>query len=328
MVLLLAALATTLQAQTVIRLVEEPDGRLTMPATVNGVGVRTYYTQESWFASMSSTTYLFLYENGYIVPEDVRGMTVVSMPDGSTTKAASLVIRSLRIGNVIVKDLPAFVIKSQSVPLLVGCSAFDAFGEVSLSGNELTIEDGIVHPAPEPASLPDPLDSLKAAAQEHLAAKDYSGAATCLETIRSAEGLCPADEYQYITVLNILGRGGEVISLGTAWLSENSGKSVLLDYWIYDALGDSYAGLGRTVEAIDAYQKAVERYCSMFSTTEKGIARSQFQDTTLGVTLFDLARQHAAAGNLRKSEHYYALSAKCGNRTAQEVCEKYNIRLK
>ena len=74
-------------------------------------------------------------------------------------------------------------------------------------------EGGIIN-----ADVRGSISVLKAAAQEHLAAKDYSGAATCLETIRSAEGLCPADEYQYITVLNILGRGGEVISLGTAWL--------------------------------------------------------------------------------------------------------------
>lgn len=68
-------------AQTVIHLNPESEGRYMLDATVNGVGVRTYYTEESWFASMSSTT-----------------------------KAGSFVIRNLRIGNVIVKDLPAFVI--------------------------------------------------------------------------------------------------------------------------------------------------------------------------------------------------------------------------
>ena len=327
--MLLAASIPALQAQTVIKLTEMSDGRLTMPASVNGVGVLTYYTEESWFASMSSTTYLFLYENGYIVPDDVRGMTVLKMPDGSTTKAASFVIRSLRIGNVIVKDLPAFVIKKQSVPLLVGSSAFDAFGEVSLSGTDLTIDDGIAHSAaPEPTYRLAPLDSLKIAALDHIEAKEYPEAASCLESIRSVEGLCAADEYQYITILNILGRSEEVIKLGNAWLASNAGKSLLFDYWIYDALGDSYSRLKSTSKAIDAYQSAVDRYCSMFSTTESGIAKSQFQDTTLGVTLFDLARQYAAAGNLRKSEHYYALSAKCGNQTAREVCAKYNIRLK
>jgi len=39
--------AASLGAQTVIPLTLESDGRYTMNASVNGVGVRTYYTPDS-----------------------------------------------------------------------------------------------------------------------------------------------------------------------------------------------------------------------------------------------------------------------------------------
>ena len=112
-----------------------------MNASVNGVGVRTYYTPDKWYASVSSTTYLFLYENGYIADADVNGMTTVKMPNGTSTKAASFVIRNLKIGKVIVQNLPAFVITKQTVPLLVGNSAFDCFGTVSQEGSSLIVDD-------------------------------------------------------------------------------------------------------------------------------------------------------------------------------------------
>jgi hypothetical protein len=72
------------------------DGRYTVNASINGVGVKTYYTAENWFASLSSTTYLFLYENGYIDPSDVKGFATLKMPNGSSEKAASFVIKELR----------------------------------------------------------------------------------------------------------------------------------------------------------------------------------------------------------------------------------------
>ena len=314
-------------AQTIIRLNPESEGKYTLDATVNGVGVRTYYTEESWFASMSSTTYLFLYENGYIADTDVKGMTVLKMPDGSTTKAGSFVIRNLRIGNVIVKDLPAFVIKKQTVPLVVGNSSFDCFGEVVLKDNELLIFDGTEREENvQTAERISVQDSLKLAAQAHIDAKEYREATNCLETLRSQEGLNMYNEYQYIILLNILGRNDEVIALSDKWLAAHEGQTSYLDFWVYDALGDSYSRKENHLKAIEKYESAVSAYYAMFNTNEKELMKSKLQDNTLGSTLFDLAKQYAANGNLMKSQHCYFMSAKCGNAAAVEVCRKYNIK--
>ena len=44
----------------------DTDGRYILNASINGVSVKTYYTSENWFASLSSTTYLFLYETFHV----------------------------------------------------------------------------------------------------------------------------------------------------------------------------------------------------------------------------------------------------------------------
>ncbi len=162
------AVCASLSAQTVITLDETGEaGKYTIQTTVNGVGVRTFYTEENWFVSLSTTTYLFLYENGYIQDSDVKGLTNLKMPDGSSTKAASFLIRSLRIGDkIVVKDIPAFVIKKQTVPLLIGSSTFDSFGEYTRQGNRIIIGD--LEPDKDPSTIVDPIDSLKQAAQAFL----------------------------------------------------------------------------------------------------------------------------------------------------------------
>lgn len=320
-------LCCALNAQTVIKLNPESGGRYTIDATVNGVGVRTYYSDESWFASMSTTTYLFLTENGYIADEDIKGLTVMKMPDGSTVKAGAFVIKSLRIGNVIVRDLPAFVINKQSVPLVVGNSTFDCFGTVVVEDDRLCIYDGIEHNVTEPAvSTEAPQESLLLAAQEHIDAKEYAAALDCFETVMKSEPLGMYAEYQYIMLLNIQKRDSDVITFSKKWLAAYEGSTTYLDYWVHDAMGDSYARMNSHSAAIKSYESAVAAYYAMLNISEKELLKSDRQDNTLGITLFDLAKQYASVSSLSKSQHCFFLSSKCGNQAAIDACKKYNIK--
>jgi tetratricopeptide (TPR) repeat protein len=289
------------------------------------VGVKTYYAAENWFASVSSTTYLFLYENDYIQDADVNGVTVLKMPDGSTVKAGSFVIRNLRIGNIIVQNLPAFVLTKQNVPLIVGNSAFDCFGEVVQDGNRLLVYDGTVLEEETQEPELEPSDELKMAAQTYLDAKDYQAAAGCFESLQKMGELNMYNEYQYAMVLNILGRSDECIALCDKWIANNLGRAMVLDYWMYDALGDCYARKRETLKSIENYEKAVATYCKLFNTSEKEIKKSKFQDETLSYTLYDLGRQYASV-NIGKTEYYMALSAKSGNRAAQDFCKSVHIK--
>jgi tetratricopeptide (TPR) repeat protein len=297
-----------------------------MDASVNGVGVRTYYAPENWYASMSSTTYLFLYENGYIVPADVNGMTTTKMPDGSTTKAASFVIRNLKIGRIIVQNLPAFVITKQNVPLIVGNAAFDCFGTVTQEGEKLIIDDRFEEDFAKEEETPeipfeDPAIALEQKLQKHMDAKEYAQAADCFATLQEMGVLTMYSEYQYAMVLNILRRNDDCIALTLPWLEENEGKSLTLDYWMYDALGDCYARKGNRQKAIRYYEDAVEAYCKIFNTTEKDIRKTKFKDETLGYTLYDLAMQYASV-DMGKTRYYCTLAAKSGNAAAIAFCKK------
>lgn len=323
---LLALFPLAAQAQSVITLQpSREDGRYTIETTVNGVGVRTYYTEENWFVSMSTTTYLFLYENGYIHDEDVKGITSLKLPDGSSSKGAAFVIRKLKVGDhVLVTDIPAFVVSKQTVPLIIGSSTFESLGEVTRDGDRIVIGD--LEDVESLAEVVDPVDSLRIAAQAHLDAEEYDEAIQCFSALKDRDALNMLTQYQYAMLLGILGRDQENIALSEDWLSSNEGKSLTMDYWIHNGMGASYARLGDNSNAISSLEKAVSVYYRLFNTSEKGIKAGNFHDNNLGSTLYRLGRVYAAEGKVRMTETYCSLAAKCGYQPAIDFCNQYKIK--
>lgn len=323
---LLALFPLAAQAQSVVTLQpSKEDGRYTIETTVNGVGVRTYYTEENWFVSMSTTTYLFLYENGYIHDEDVKGITSLKLPDGSSSKGAAFVIRKLKVGDhVLVTDIPAFVVSKQTVPLIIGSSAFESLGEVTRDGDRIVIGD--LEDVESLAEVVDPVDSLRIAAQAHLDAEEYGEAIKCFSALKDKDALNMLTQYQYAMLLGILGRDQENIALSEDWLSSNEGKSLTMDYWIHNGMGASFARLGDNSNAITSLEKAVSVYYRLFNTSEKGIKAGNFHDNNLGSTLYRLGRVYAAEGKVRMTETYCSLAAKCGYQPAIDFCNQYKIK--
>ena len=275
--------------------------------------------------SMSTTTYLFLYENGYIHDEDVKGITTLKLPDGSSSKGAAFVIRKLKIGDhILVTDTPAFVVSKQNVPLIIGSSAFESLGDVTREGDKIVIGD--LDNIESIAEVVDPVDSLRAAAQGYLEAENYAEAVACFASLKEKGALNMLSEYQYAVLLNLLGRDKENIAVSLDWLSENKGKSITMDYWIHNGLGASYAREGDNTKAIESLEKAVAAYYKLFNTSEKGIKSGNFKDDSLGSTLYRLGRVYASEGKVRMTESYCSLAAKCGYQPALDFCKQYKIK--
>ena len=301
------------------------EGKYTIETSVNGVGVRTYYTEENWFVSMSTTTYLFLYENGYIHDEDVKGITNLKLPDGSNSKGAAFVIRKMKIGDhILVTDIPAFVVSKQNVPLIIGSSVFESLGDVAREGNRIVIGD--LDNVESVADVVDPVDSLRLAAQAHLEAEEYTDAVACYSALRDMGALNMLTQYQYAMILGILGRDEDNVAVSNDWLASNEGKSLSMDYWIHNGLGASYARLKDNDRAVGSLEKAAEAYYRLFNTSEKGIKAGNFHDDNLGSTLYRLGRVHASEGKVSKAESYCSLAAKCGYQPAIDFCKQYKIK--
>jgi len=315
-------IAIGIRAQAIIQL-ENENGRDMLQADINGVTVKAYYTDEPWNISLSSTTYLFLNENGYIPDSDVQGMSSVKMTNGTTVKAGAFVIKNLKIGNVTLKNVPATVIAKQTVPLLIGSQAFQDFGEIVKEDGRLSIGLGSNSPAQV-----DTMDILRTKLQDCLSEKNYAEAETIFKQLYSAGELNMFTQYQYCMVLGLNGNDKDNSIVSTDWIGKYAGKSLSMDYWIYDGLGNSLKNLGDNMGAISSYLKAKTADFDLYNTDEKAIKKGEFKNEDLGKTLFALGQAYARADNISRGEYWCILSAKCGYQPAIDFCKKYKLNLK
>ena len=92
--------------------------------------------------SLSRSFCEILLDNGCISLSDFVGLGQMLTADGRIVDHAELMLRTLKIGDITLKEVPAIVINSQNAPMLFGQSAIQMLGEVSIKGDKLYINDG------------------------------------------------------------------------------------------------------------------------------------------------------------------------------------------
>ena len=273
---------------------------------------------------MSPTTFLFLHENGYIEDDDVRG-TMKLKVNGSNVKGVSFVIKKLKINDLVITNAPAVLLKNQTVPLLIGSSAFDGFGNVYDKTDHLVIswDD---ESAETVKNEEDPVNVLADKVQACFDAEDYAGAEVYMKELYDGGNLNMFTHYQYCMVLAMNNHDAENVAVSKDWINKYAGKAQSMDYWIYDGLGTSYLKLDDSANAIEWLTKAYNADCELFNTSEAEIKAGNFHDKSLGRTLFALSQAYGKTGNLSRSERWMSLAAKCGYQPAIDFCNQYKIK--
>jgi len=130
-----------LQAQTIIQMVDYY-GVYTIPCEVNGMKSRMIFDTGASKVSLSRSFCEILLDNDYISMSDFTGTGGMLTADGRIVDYAELLLRSVKIGEITLHDVPAVVVNSQDAPMLFGQSAIQMLGEVSIKGDKLYIYDG------------------------------------------------------------------------------------------------------------------------------------------------------------------------------------------
>lgn len=128
-------------AQTVIQMVDY-NGVYTIPCEVNGMKCRMLFDTGASKVSLSNSFCELLLDNGCISISDFVGLGQMITADGRIVDHAELMLNTLKIGDITLKNVPAIVINSQNAPMLFGQSAIQMLGEVSIKGDKLYINDG------------------------------------------------------------------------------------------------------------------------------------------------------------------------------------------
>ena len=169
LLLIILFFAISLSAQVTITM-EQDGGVYKVPCVVNGAKMKFIFDTGAATVCLSETMAEYLLDNDYITKDDILGTGTSQVADGRIVDHVKINLRDIEIAGLHLKDVEAVVVEGQRAPLLLGQSAIQKIGKVSIEGNKLTI-----HVATD--NYEDKIHAIKSQAEYLQESKQYHNAA-------------------------------------------------------------------------------------------------------------------------------------------------------
>ena len=127
---------------TEISVKRNPGGTFEIPCDINGLPLQMIFDTGASDVTISSVEAIFMLKNGYLSEKDVKGKKYYQIADGQISEGTTITLREVKIGDAVLKNVDASVVKSQRAPLLLGQSAMERFGTITIDNqnNKLIIK--------------------------------------------------------------------------------------------------------------------------------------------------------------------------------------------
>ena len=139
-IILAIALFLPLFASSQTIQMEKDGGVYKLPCKVNGVEMKMIFDTGASSVCLSLASALFLYQNGYIKDADIKGMGYSSTASGDIVDNMKIIIRDIEIAGKHLYNVEGVVMKSLDAPLLLGQSAIQKLGKITIDKNRLIID--------------------------------------------------------------------------------------------------------------------------------------------------------------------------------------------
>ena len=160
-IVLFIALMSCICVNAEVRIhMEKEAGVYKVPCQVNGLKMKFIFDTGAANVSISSTYAEMMLENGYLVESDFKGATQSILADGSVVDNAVVNLRKVEIAGQTIENVTALVVPSQNAPLLLGQSAIQRLGKVSIDGEYLVIHNANIYTEEEIAAIYEKAEEL------------------------------------------------------------------------------------------------------------------------------------------------------------------------
>lgn len=339
---------------------EKDGGVYKIPCTVNGAKLKMILDTGASHVSLSKTMAEYLFENGYLVESDIMGKSIVSFADGSSAEETNVLIRDIEISGLHLRNVKASISNSSMAPLLLGQSAIQKLGAITIDKDFLIIKNGSTLTK---AQLQDIYDRIGKSLENN----SYYSAITDLELLRTS-GYCEPVDYKWLSILYIstnqydkcieiaeefstitideneedhLNYAAEIYSQAAdSYTLKNDASNPKCSEWGYKALpyaekANNYYALYACHSALAEYESKYNRFLSSISHLEKAISNYRLHlDLKEGEMVNDnlLANLYFHAALIRvdhyvnsdsKSTEFINHAYQCGKKDAYESFNKY-----
>lgn len=127
---------------TEIAVKRNPGGTFEIPCDINGLPLQMIFDTGASDVTISSVEANFMFKNGYLSEKDIKGKRYYQVANGQINEGTVITLREVKIGDAVLKNVDASVVKSQKAPLLLGQSAMERFGTITIDNqnNKLIIK--------------------------------------------------------------------------------------------------------------------------------------------------------------------------------------------
>ncbi len=127
--------------KTVVK-IEKVNGVYQIPVEIDGTSMFFIFDTGASTISISETEAGFLYKQGKLTKEDIKGTANFSDANGNISEGTIIILSTVKIGDRVLKNIEASVVHNLKAPLLFGQSALERFGKISIDNKkgEITFE--------------------------------------------------------------------------------------------------------------------------------------------------------------------------------------------
>ena len=127
---------------TEIMVKRNPGGAFEIPCNINGLALQMIFDTGASDVTISSVEANFMFKNGYLSEKDIKGKKYYQIANGQISEGTTITLREVKIGDAVLHNVNASVVKSQKAPLLLGQSVIERLGIITIDNqnNKLIIK--------------------------------------------------------------------------------------------------------------------------------------------------------------------------------------------
>lgn len=362
--LLVTSICTFCFGQKVILLTKH-NGVYTIPCSINGIKRSLVFDTGASTVTISMQFAELLYRSGKLSDSDIKGYGKSQTATGHIVDNMAIVLRDIEISGLHLKKVDAVVIEGQNVPLLLGLSAIQKLGKVTLQVNKLIIDSSIL-----PNSQ---LAEIRSRIKSFIEKSEYSAAISLLKRIESQDAMeerdvfnlalcyCYSKDYNkalmycqqwvgtykettpshepdlcYFMGLSYMGLKSHydadtwfakaICLISTDAVERTSREDANTLSYYYIQKAVNYLEGNAYENSVEAFDIATQYRMRYLGATTEDLLAGKIKDERIGDWLNSISKMQAVyLHNDAKSERYAILAALCGNQEAIEVCEHFKL---
>lgn len=232
---------------------EKTGGVYRVPCEVNGLRMKFIFDTGASVVCLSESMADFMLENGYLKKEDIVGTSKSRVADGRIVDNIKIILRDIEISGMHLKNVDAVVSSGQSAPLLLGQSAIQKLGAVTIDGDKLVIN------TMSDKDLDRIIDELSKSSDINFENGRYKAAIDDILKIEELDGLSERGLADLCLYYRCDDDHTNCIKRCNEWLKKYEFSEEGKDDrpYIYKYLGESYQELNNSDKSILYYQKAL-----------------------------------------------------------------------